>query len=59
MCYIKEMCVELVTYQKFYRVARSAKYKRLGMVLLQYSKWSAGNPKLIHKALLCNVKFGV
>jgi len=26
--YIKEMCVKLVTYQKLYRDARSAKYKK-------------------------------
>ena len=28
MYYIKELCVKLITYQKLYRDARSAKYKK-------------------------------
>jgi len=34
MYYIKELCVKLVTYQKFYRDARSAKYKKKNLFFL-------------------------
>ena len=33
MYYVKELCVKLVTYQKLYRDARSAKYKTLSKYL--------------------------
>jgi len=35
MYYRKELCVRLVTYQKFYRDARSAEYKILACLTLK------------------------